>query len=598
MEFIPYEMFYTVFSHCEPCSRLMLYYTCKHTNRLISTSIQCIDTLNEFRFRPDYLTHLYMHIPQIFSYILQATKNGDLNVIEYIRKLDKYSLKGSKLLVCIAARYNHRYIIEWSIKNNYHKSYEHIVEHAIAGGDVELTKWLIDDLEYPWSKNRALNAIGVIGSKDIILYAINNLGIEFNDAIPEKLAQYGHLETLKWIDDNDYKYDHEYIVNVATKHRYYDIVKYIHSKGYYFNINEVSIGVCNKGDLDMLKWLEHHKCCSCNLAFSHDNTLEHNKSCEINRDPIDETCIREAATYNHYHIVDWIIENISYSHIELLNGLVIGGDIDKFKQYIKHAKCEWNNDIFYILADSNNSSEFKIAILEYAIEQGYKIPNNICDDFSHSLDIFKWLLQKGFKYNSETIYYLVSNEYLDIIKWLYDNNYKLYDIYNSIITNGEKSMIEWLLDTKYVRNIVCEDVYDSTHDYELVELLYKKGYDITVLVDDIIDRKDTDTMEYFASIATELDRSIYEKICVGNSFRQHGKYCVKFVKALSDNGLCMSKRLVNKIIRNLPKKYNEKYLFKILTICKENGCRINEKTCKIAEKRGHSKVARWLERYL
>lgn len=626
MESIPNELFYVIFDKCEPCSRLMLYYVNKNINSLVMNK-WCITILNEFKFISGYTIDDFHNVPIIARYIFQATMNGDLDVLKHIHSMYEISSKYSTLLICIAAMNDHKHIIEWSIENKYHKSYQNVVEYAVGGGNVELTKWLINDIGYGYNNSNLQLAIGMCGSIEMIEYCINELSIKLNNRMYIRVAKHGHLEVLKWLEQNDYKYDIDTILDTVAQNEHYNIIQHFYYKGHNIRVKRLSYYIASNGDLDMLKWIYN-----------------------INPHDIHKKCIEIAASHKHYHIVDWIIENIQYNRSNLLYGLInSGSNIDKIKYYIENGNCEWSNSMYDILCEIDND-KFIIDLLEYVtINMNITPPEDICDMFVNIPNVFKWCVSKGYDYNSETISNIVYNEDLDTIIWLdsrrqescklacehankleqhmrcsctseyknsvkldsrlrescklackhantlYNNKYDLYDIYDNVVYTGSKKMLKWLFTTEYVKDTICIDLY-TKHGNTMLKFLHEHGYDITTLIAVIIDNHDTFTVDYFVSIAHELNSSIYTKLCVGESFLYNGKFRIEFISELCDVGCKMDKNLITNIITNLPNKYNKTYIKTLLLITKDNGCKFTENICLLAMQNKHYSLVRFLIR--
>ena len=209
-----------------------------------------------------------------------------------------------------------------------------------------------------------------------------------------------HLECLKHLCNTDPHHYYEYI-RIAAKMNRLDMVRYLHSKGYPWDVYTSQQAV-QSGHLEILKYLHENNCpvddmiCDVAAREGHVEIIQYLHQLHF---PWDEVCCQEAAKKGHLHVLRYLHENgcpfdeMTFIHaaqagslelIEYLHnhgcswgksacqGAIDFGHLDVLKYLHKHVRL--NNPLFCITAATNGHMH----ILHYLHESGCPWNESAC----------------------------------------------------------------------------------------------------------------------------------------------------------------------------------------------------------------------------
>lgn len=189
---------------------------------------------------------------------------------------------------------------------------------------------------------------------------------------------------------------HPYLIlyNLA-KSGHVDILKWLYSKKYPFT-SYAHIGAAEGGYVEILQWLHNQ-----NLVYSQD-----------------EEIFSAAARGGYLAVLNWLWEHKYEWNFRACTAAARKGHLEAII-WLRQKSCPWNE-----------------STARFTLEAGH-------------VEVFKWLLDNHCPcYNDTCMSWAIKNNYLEIVKYMYDKN-PSFCVMQNIITEATKlgytQMLEWIL---------------------------------------------------------------------------------------------------------------------------------------------------------
>jgi hypothetical protein len=489
-----------------------------------------------------------------------AVLHGELKIIEWFKK-NKYINKTCNPNIFInAARNGNLTNMKWLYSNFKCKLNYKVFNEAVIHGDINIVIWLNEiGCDYGTiTLNNAINNSNVevinwlinndckignieqsnyIFNKKNILIIIGKLGISLSKINPKYKDDYDLVN--KFINYNPYNY--KYIsqrlkgdINIIKKTIELNIntmslINNINIKKLDPNFIDTSIkfnNIIKYYNYDTIKYfLDNNPNCPMNdetfiVCLKTENSkiieLLIEKNCKINNDAFNEVLIKLDIKFINYlinkgfkfgkNIINYILSyNIYKSNmIELVKLLLNNGytmNLETLKIAIKHD----NNNIVKFLIDNNCPIPPNENIINYTLEL-----NRLT-----TLSIIEVLIEKGFKFDNNSIKIAIRKYNITNIKFLINNkclldNDIIYYILNIKANDKYKiDIINLLIGIEYkIDNNICYNILNYSN-LEVIKLIidYKFSYDKNI-INIIIKKNNLNIIKYLVNTNHEFGNSI------------------------------------------------------------------------------------------
>lgn len=234
--------------------------------------------------------------------------------------------------------------------------------------------------------------------------------------VSESASKEGHLDTLKWLEDNDFEFD-EYVGHAAIINGHLEVVKWLFSKG--FDLNKIdSTEAVRSGNLQLVEWLFEKKCIFCTNSL--DVAAQHNYL-EILKLLVSKGFILQDSVFRlttSVEILDYLV-SISCPSSNISSTYIRRGDLEcvklLWKRKLKQRKRFFSNASVQIAISFGN---FEIA--EWLTKKKFPLRSEYVHDAikSGSVKTADWMRKKGYCYDEACF-----SQAASIIIYQYFNTY-------------------------------------------------------------------------------------------------------------------------------------------------------------------------------
>ena len=427
------------------------------------------------------INYVLKYFPKINTHLLTKNiiQNGDLNIIEYFykTKLNHFYHK----LINISFESNNLNVVKW-FHNNF-KFNTHSVIKAIKTENINIIKYMLDndfnctktafevacstgnldiiklihDYEFYFGCNSEytliMNNAIVSNNNELVTYLYyNNYKFKNNSII--YAIHYSDLNMIKTIIDigyNIYTCYEDVYYNVALSGNL-EMLKYFKSM-FEFN-NNMFYAAAKNGKLECLQWLKDNNCPYSSNTYigAINNGNIHNLNwLKNNNCPLCEGMYECAINLDNILVIDWLLNN-NFTYENLIYMAIKKGNIDMIKFLDSKLNYEINKsilltavinnknncDIFRYYYESNkiilNESLFDIAVINNSLPNIEFLIKNNCPYniltihkkpiIENNLDILKLFHKYKLKLSDNVFNFAAYHLHLNILKWLFKNNYK------------------------------------------------------------------------------------------------------------------------------------------------------------------------------
>lgn len=211
----------------------------------------------------------------------EAAAIGSVKILEWLATEADLSIEPSGMIADTAARAGHKDVVQWIRRRGHSMSYT-ILNYAAEGGNLELVQWVHNELHRPLSWQTCSAA-----------------------------ATGGHVDVLRWLVDNNCKFDVGTIFGEAIKGRHPKVIEYMQSHGHTWPHGATAMAAVS-GSLDILQWAHRDGCpCTAMTAWhaAQGGHVEALMWLRENRCEWDEEVCSRAAEYGHLHVLQYAVAN-------------------------------------------------------------------------------------------------------------------------------------------------------------------------------------------------------------------------------------------------------------------------------------------------
>lgn len=134
-----------------------------------------------------------------------AVKEGQICILEALLLRRYFEYKGYQLAVYkLAAKHGRIDVIQWAEGKKFHNNGKSICQNAARGGQLETLKWL-RERNYPWDHKTTLEAARS-RHEEIVKWSIEN-GCEHNSSVFAMAVETCTLDLVKWLWEKNYPVD-------------------------------------------------------------------------------------------------------------------------------------------------------------------------------------------------------------------------------------------------------------------------------------------------------------------------------------------------------------------------------------------------------
>lgn len=316
-----------------------------------------------------------------------ASKNGYIHILEWFFS-NGCAHNGYTIgkIYCAAAEANNKEIIEWTRKKEeelstqiYKRGTIGICSNAAYYGHMELLIWLCD-MEM-------------------------NERYDFTRVAPERAAERGQLEILKWLFESRCMITSR-ICELAAENNQLHILEWLLESetktGILLKYTNAALFAAKKGRLKVLKWMYKKK------LLSIDPLLGSYKSVDL---------CSNAALGGHIHVLQWLHKKGYQWDEQTCHNAATNGNLELLK-WARENDCPWNEETSLYAANGGH-----LKILEWLHENGCALhPDICCEAVKHKhYEILKWGYEKGCKLNSEICMCIARKGDVEMLIWIIDH---------------------------------------------------------------------------------------------------------------------------------------------------------------------------------
>lgn len=299
-------------------------------------------------------------------------------------------------------------------------------------GNVELLEWLLDR-----HKAGEVNYV----ERDFYLPSI----------VAESASKEGHLDTLKWLEDNDFEFD-EYAGHAAIINGHLEVVKWLFSKG--FDLSKVdSTEAVRSGNLQLVEWLFEKKSIFCRNSL--DVAAKHNYL-GILKLLVSKGLVPTDSVFrltSSVEVLDYLLSVSQHSSESISHAYISRGDLEC-------VKLLWKRKRF-----------FSTEPVQFAILFG-------------KFEVAEWLTTKKFQLKEEYVYDAVKSGSLETVKWMRQKGYCYNEVCFSQAANmGNIPILEYLVEIScpYNKNLYEEELCREHYNIEILEWIKENRYRLNPL---------------------------------------------------------------------------------------------------------------------
>ncbi|KAG7389829.1 Ankyrin repeat and SAM domain-containing protein 3 [Phytophthora pseudosyringae] len=199
-----------------------------------------------------WLVESYLPNGRLSAAVYAAAANGHVGILEWLHKFHRERVYWNCIEMCGALDYGHGDAVQWLRVNSPPRpeSLKLVVRSAAKTGNLAAVRWLYNDCHAP--AEDALVHAQKGGRWETARWILVNCDLAVRrvkwDAAAASVAANGNIEVAQWLYENRSEVDARLAMKEAILHARFEIVVYLHSKGWKSPLSPAQLFVAQAGN--------------------------------------------------------------------------------------------------------------------------------------------------------------------------------------------------------------------------------------------------------------------------------------------------------------------------------------------------------------